>query len=178
MGYLLRKIRRSRWIKLENTDEEYWSQINPDALGDLSTKDQTLSFWLIDSDKSNLERVISSMAAVNDPQSNFDYALISLQKFEELFLIPQGLNIIRSEGNTYDEYVNKNWHRDLTSLSVMKLCELADLISSESQITRIWPKNVLKLVANGVKSGHINKSKINDKYLTKIKNVIDNSTIN
>ena len=48
-----------------------------DPLGDLVTKENRLSVWQIDDDRSNLGDVIAALAASRDFLDTFDYALFN-----------------------------------------------------------------------------------------------------
>ena len=58
-----------RWLR---PDWLAGDEVQADALVDLSTKDNELSVWLIENDKSNLEHVVTALAANCNTISNLD----------------------------------------------------------------------------------------------------------
>lgn len=100
-----------------------------DALNDLRTSSNELSVWYIEDDESNLEHVITALAASGDTVANLDYALFDLQ-----LITNSDIKIHQSPGITPDERVNALWHRDLIELSASKIMRLATIIFTQAEM--------------------------------------------
>ena len=145
MALLLRKIRKARWLAKVDLDWLDQGDIPADPLGDLVTKDNSLSVWEIDDDNANLPRVVAALASTGAKISNIDYAL-----FEEGLLADLGIGVVRTAGGTPDQDVNENWHRDLIELSAFKTAALAKAIMARSTRARVSRKEVKRFIGNAV----------------------------
>jgi hypothetical protein len=72
MPFILRTIRKDRWYRIEDVPWLEEGDIHADPLADLNTKANELSVWLIEDDRSNLNRVVSALAATRTHISNLD----------------------------------------------------------------------------------------------------------
>lgn len=135
MPLLLRKIRKSKWYKNDSVPWLKEDEIQADALGDIVTSSNTLSVWLVQADKSNLEQVIVALASSCDNISNFDYALINVD-----LLVNVGIKIEIKEGLTPYSRANP-WHRDLVELTTNKLFKLAEAMFLHSDRERVTEKS-------------------------------------
>lgn len=154
MAYLLRKIRKNRWYK---TDETSWlpdNELQADALDDLRTKANELSVYSVDDNESNLGRVIAALAANTDHPSIIDFAIFSQEILEEI-----GVRARSSRGELLDDQANE-WHYDLYELSASRILELARVIKAKARIERKLPKQVLELVADSMSLGRIDRSRM------------------
>ena len=162
MPFLLRKIRKSKWY----ANQIPWlseNELQADALTDLGTKNNTLSVWYVEDDKSNLERIISALAANRDNVSNFDYALFDFNS-EEII----NMKIISSSGDSPDELVNSNWHYELTELSTNQILNLASLIAHKGEMKRITEQQVKRLIGEAISHSFLDYGRIDDKIKNKI----------
>lgn len=160
MPLVLRKISKSRWFV-----DKPWLQLhdlNADAAKDLATSDGTLSIFLIDGDKSQLDRVIAALSANGNKPDNVDYALVDLQLLTAL-----GFKTEETPGATPDSEVNA-WHRDVVDLSIMKLLRFALLIRDQAERNRVPRPKVIKLVKEGITAGYLDQNRISVTYLQKI----------
>jgi len=151
---LLKKIRKNRWYKTEETAWLLDSEIQADALEDLRTKSNGTSVFHVNQAESNLYRVVAALAANSGFLSNFDFAI-----FNEELIAEIGIKIKKTPGDSPDEQVN-NWHSDLLELSAQKLLTLATLIKTKSRIERINHMKVLNFIADSIINGQINRSDI------------------
>jgi len=151
---LLRKIRKSKWYKNDSVPWLEEGEIQADALGDLVTNSNTLSVWLVEDDKSNLEQVIIALASSCNSVSNFDYALFNVD-----LMLNVGIKVERKEGLTPYLKANK-WHRDLVELTTSKLFKLAESMFIYSDRERIAEKTVLNLIKDAVQNGQIDTTKL------------------
>ena len=134
-----------------------------DALVDLSTKNNILSVWYVKDDKSNLERIISALAANCDDVSNFDYALFGYNSIETI-----NINIRNSSGTSPDQLVNSNWHYELIELSANQILNLAGFISREGEVKRITEQQVKRLIGKAISYKFLDNERINDKIKNKV----------
>lgn len=151
MGYLLRKIRKNRWI--EEVDWLLDEDLQADALNDLVTRANELSVYHVTENESNLTQVIAALAVNTTEPSNIDFAL-----FDEKVISELGIKIKKSPGELADDQVN-NWHSDLRELSASKLLELAKIIK-KGKIDRKPPLQVLNIVADSLSKGQIDRLRI------------------
>lgn len=159
---MLRKIRQARWYKVEGA----WlaaDEIPADPLSDLTTKDNQLSIWYIEDDRSNLERVIAALAASGTDIANVDYALLDHQWLGDLYI-----TMASTRGGTPDEEVNTAWHRDLVELSAGKLVTLATAIFTHAEKQRMPKIRVHQLIVQAVTLGWIDIQRLQPKVRTEI----------
>jgi hypothetical protein len=164
VSLLLRTIRKAKWYKNENVSWLAEGELQADAMADLSTKDNELSVWHIEYDRSNLEQVVAALAAGRDSIANLDYAL-----FDQQILSAIGIKIKDTKGGSPDEKVN-SWHRDLMELSATKLMELAKAIQTKAAKERILPKDIIRFIKQAAESGQIDLAKLKPGVKVKIEN--------
>ena len=149
MPYLLHIVRRSRWPYDEDPPRDT-TALPADPLGDLATKDNSLSLWRIEDDKSNLDRIAATLAANRQRLGPFDYIL-----FPSSLLDNEDFELTKSDGGTHDKEVNTRWHMDLIHLSAIKLVDFAKLVYRAGDIERLSPKRVERLLKDHVSSGYL-----------------------
>jgi len=152
--FVLRKIRKAKWYKHRGVPWLAQGDLQADALGDLQTSNNELSVYYIESNKSNLERVVTALAANRDFISNLDYALLDLEVLSEL-----GIKTERRAGETPDAQVN-TWHIDLVELSAHKLMDLADAIYKHADKRRLQKKKLIQLIVKAVTSKCIDGTRL------------------
>ena len=130
-----------------------------DAFKDLQTKSNKLSVWVLDAEKSNLERLIAALSANRDRLGKFDYALFDQNLIEQL-----QIKSTYVEGDTPDFEANK-WHMDLEELTTKKLFQLTEVIQ-ENQKNRCV--KVKELINDSIKAGNIDPNNINETIKTKL----------
>jgi hypothetical protein len=159
---ILRAIRKNRWYTSDTISWLPEGEIQADPLGDLATGHNTLSVWQVKDDKSNLDQVITALAANRDTISNLDYALFDLDS-----LSPIGIRVEVNEGATPYERAN-HWHRDLVELTATKLVKLATVMLSNSSRERVLEKKILSLIRDAVQTGQIDKARLSQKITSKL----------
>ena len=161
MPLLLRAIRKSRW----NKDNFPWltqGDIQADLLGDLVTSNNTLSVWLVQDDKSNLNEVITALASNRNTISNLDYTIFDISLLENI-----NIRLEVNEGNTPHDKANR-WHRDLIELTANNIVNLAESLLINSCIERVLEKKILNLIKDAVANGQIDKGKLNSGINNKV----------
>ena len=159
MPLLLRTITKSRWYK-ETWLEKGKAQAN--ALGDLRPKENKLSFWHVEDDKSNLHQVVAAIAAGRDSPTIFDYAL-----FDQTRLTKIGVRIEHTAGDSFHKEADEHWHHDTAKLSAENVAEIANIIMEHGTTERIWKSEVSSLVKQAVTSGIIDVNPLKDRLKQK-----------
>jgi len=165
MPLALRIIRRRRWDTLPWLSEY---EIQADALNDFGTKDNQLSLWIIDDNKSNLNRVVTAYAAKRDEVTNLDYALFDVQILSDL-----NVNYENAPGDTPDEMANSSWHIHAKELTGQDILELVKVVSELGLPDRLSHINILTLLADGVSKQILDRSRMLPKILEKVDKIIN-----
>lgn len=148
MPYLLRVVRRGRWLPVS----EPWysdSDLQGDCLNDLKTDQNILSFWFVDEQRSNLEGVICAIAAGREHFAPVDYALLSQPEVEKM-----GRLEVTPGASPFSE-ANDLWHRDLQQLTLSRLCGLAHTVKAGNSIQRVPEKRSEQLVREYTRLGKL-----------------------
>jgi hypothetical protein len=164
---ILRKIRRSKWYKSEGVPWLPEGELQADALVDLATAENKLSVYLVNDDQSNLEQVVTALAANADYISNFDYALLNQET-----IINIGIRIENTPGQTPDSTVN-TWHMDLSGLTVKNVIALANAVWAQTERRRIPSRRIQELVVNGVSSQQLDQTKLKPKLAERLRGIIN-----
>lgn len=164
MPLLLRAIRKNRWYTSDSGTVSWLlkGEIQADPLGDLATRDNTLSVWQVEDDNSNLNQVIAALASSRDSISNLDYVVFDID-----LLVGTGIKIEINRGATPYEMANI-WHRDLVELTATKLVRLAETMLTHSRIERILEKKILHLIKDAVQNEQIDKAKLKEGVTKKL----------
>lgn len=157
MPFILRTIRKARWYKIEDVSWLEKGDVPADPLADLNTKANELSVWLIEDDRSNLNQVVTALAATRTHISNLDYALLDMQLLPEL-----NIKVRHTTGGTPDEKANVSWHRDLVELSAFKVVELAKSILAKAERKRVPETEIRRLIIQAIASGRIEPTKLQE----------------
>ena len=157
MSLVLRKLdRRAAFHRIPGVEA---GTVQADALSDLKTQGNTLSVWLIDEDRTNLNRIVAALAAGRHRLDKLDYALIDRRRLELL-----DIQIISKKGNSFDVQANTLWHQDLTELTGNNLLELAVVMQAKAEFIRASKKDVGALIATSINDGFIDSHQINEKF--------------
>jgi hypothetical protein len=156
MPSLLRTISKAKWeiVGLAN------GELQADALTDLNTRGNVLSLWHIEDDRSNVDRLITALAATRQKPDKFDYAIIDLDILSTI-----GIHIRASIGETPDEAVN-SWHWDAIELTATQILKLAQAIRETGEIKRVLEKQITKMLIDAASSGRIQRARIKQEKMT------------
>lgn len=160
MPFLLRMVKKSRWYDLPE-----WLDADAargDALRDLLTDEDTLSFWEVDSAYENLNRIVAALAAKRDDFQAFDYLLLEDERVRQL-----GIEIVPTPGDCADTEAGMSWHRDLVKLSATRVAALAALARQSGQVKRMPWKDVRTAVVAGLAERHLDLGEFNTKLAAK-----------
>jgi hypothetical protein len=151
---LLIKIRRARWYKPPPVFVPE-GDIAADCLADLRISDNALSVWLIEESNSNLDRVLTALAANSDRVDNIDYLL-----FNDSVITKLGLKVRNAEGETPDESANRQWHRDLIELTGRRTLDFVIAIYNESTTGRVPKATVLERLTRAVANSELDTNRL------------------
>lgn len=125
-------------------------------------QENALSVWYVEDDGSNLERVVTALAATREHVSHFDYLL-----FDYAVVTDLGLTIKKTTGGTFDNAANRSWHRDLTELSGRRVLALLTTIFYASDVKRIPQGKILEWVKAAIANSEIDSSRLSPKLAAK-----------
>jgi hypothetical protein len=154
LALVLRKIRKSKWYRHDGVKWLTADGLQADALTDLRTEGNALSVFLIQDDKSDLNRVVAAIAASADHLSSFDYAL-----FDESVIRDANLKVVNRPGATPDPIVNSSHHRDLIELTTESVLILVNAIRDAPRERKL-PGEIRKLLANAISEGNLSIEKL------------------
>lgn len=163
MPLILRKIRKPKWYKNPGVPWLKGEDLQADALGDLNSKDNKLSVWLIEDNRSNLERVIAALASTCDSPTNIDIVLLEQNVLDKL-----SIRWLTTIGDSCDDEINKAFHIDLIQLTATKLFEFAGQIQQNGTKTRFLEKHVVQMLTKQISTGNISRDKIKQTLLDDI----------
>lgn len=127
MSYYVRKIARAKWP--DNVSDI--NTLPADAISDLRTMGNTLSFWRIES-LGELDKAALALAASSKSDKIETISLIWIDEDE---IIRDGLATDNSEGDTIVEDLS-SLHRDCTGLTYASLGSLSSLIVKSLQLNQ------------------------------------------
>jgi hypothetical protein len=157
VAFLLRKIEKHRWNKeVANKSAGLpLGECPADTLVfDLKTEKNTLSFWHIEDDYSNLNLVVVAIACTRESLDTLDYGLVSVAAIDKI-----GIKIEPNPNDTVYNIVN-TWHRDLVKLTASNLASLAQTMWNQIEPQRVSDKAILEYIVSGVASGELDRAKI------------------
>ena len=153
MAYVLRKIKKSRWHLDPETNQLSEDGVKKASL-DLLPAEGGLSVFLVNDDRSNLDRVAAALAASANYPDNFDFVLLDEMELDNL-----GIELEKSLGETPDDEVNA-LHRDLVDLGDEKIRLLVRAFCNNEKPARIREKRIRSLIHQGIAEGHIDRDRV------------------
>lgn len=130
MPQFLRHVRKSKWYRHAGVPWLLPNELQADALGDVSTQDNTLSVWYVDDAATNLDQVLTAIASTRSVPSNLDYVLL-----DESIITQLGIEVVDDPAATPFPSAN-NWHRNLVHLTRRKLLDLVAFIAQSPRPRR------------------------------------------
>lgn len=171
-GYFLRKLdKKSLWTEYSGKYNNFtWLKNNTDIpadpiSNDLKTQNNSLSLYLIEEDKSNLNRIVAALGSNRKNLQNFDYVLI-----DSHIIYTSGLLVKKKNGNTVDNEVNTKYHFDLNNVSGLVLIQFAKIILDKGQFSRVYHQKLLEYIASEIKNNSFDINDLNDNIKEKVKN--------
>jgi hypothetical protein len=166
MPLVLRKIKKAKWYKNVVVPWLKKGELQADALTDLKTTNNRLSVWLVQNDKSNLDRIITALASTCEYLTNIDFALLDQSILEQL-----DIKWEKTKGDSHDDVINQTNHLDLIELTATKLYQFAHKIQTNGTMTRYLEKKVINLVIEAIRIGRIAKNRLNEKIQRRIRDI-------
>lgn len=165
---MFRKIDgKEKWDNFKHNALPDWlipGDIPGDLLNDLRTTSNNLSVFEVDDSQSNLDQIISAMAANRDNLNKLDYILI-----EKRLIANDDYELKKTDGNTLSDVVNTDYHLNIEMLSGIKLVKLAMFLSTHVEIETVRREDVLKKVVISINNGEINIEMLKDNLKEKVK---------
>lgn len=161
MPQFLLRITKRKWDKL-NVQWLRPNDIQADPLGDLSIIDGTLSVWYIEDDRSNLDLIVTALAATRERFDKFEFGL-----FDQNVVDLVDVLVKIKPGDTPLENAN-HWHRDLTELTIDKATTLVKTIFNGLEKKRLFAETITDRILGAVHAGDINLQKVNKTMRKKI----------
>lgn len=160
MALLLRKVTPAKW-KLPDWCPR--GEVPSDALVDIRTTDNTLSFWVVASDNfEDLKMAVTAIVSGQKHLDKLDYALL-----DEACLPRISVSVDRtSEGRSPCRAANAS-HCDLTELTAQKSLLLAGEIM-QLERKRIPESKVRRLLQEALQSGSLDRNLIDPGLLATI----------
>ena len=135
-----------------------------DVFKGLRASDGTLSTYIIDAEKTRLNRVAAALVCTRANFQHVDYVLLPFDDIAKAF------RLCEKPGNTADEVVN-GWHVDIVHLTPARLLDLAYLIFDHRHLLdRVEEKVVKSEIRTGIDSGFLDCNKIKSKLKNKVCN--------
>lgn len=171
MAYFVRKIARAKWTVLDSQSSDIIENYKADAIAnDMRTTDNSLSFWKADTLEDNdIEPVIVINSLMSD----------NIKNKIDLLCIPDSeisdYSLENTEGDTIVSDYRK-LHYNITSLTIKKLVEFADLVkalldrsnSTPGFVIRVSPQQQKELIVKWIRNGKISYDKLKDGQKTSI----------
>lgn len=148
MPLLLRTVRHDRWLKEEAAPFLAVDDVPADPVCDLQTKQNLLSVFEVEQDRSNIERIVRAVAIGKQVIADTGYVVLDSD------LLPAaGIEVRDSAGGTLDKEANA-WHRDLV-VSGNKLVALTKAILRNGESGIVLKVRLRELVEEGKRNGQI-----------------------
>ena len=160
MSYLLRKIRKSRWYSEKPLEWLEAGELQADALSDLATSNNELSFWRVSDNREDIEIVIAALASNCDHVSNVDYLLISETEIAKLNILFQD-----SPGNSPHPMANERHHCDAKQLNADRLHKLGLAILQNGTRERLSSRKIRPLLLSAMETGNLNINRMKNSLL-------------
>jgi hypothetical protein len=148
MALLLRKVKQNRWFKEPAARYIEAGDVPADPFADLQTRENLLSVFEVEPDRSNLMRIVRALALGCNNIDHTGYIL-----FDSDQLTPAEIQLRASTGQTHDKGINDR-HRDLV-LSGKKLLALARLLLEHGETGTILKPVLEESIEEGIKAGEL-----------------------
>lgn len=157
MEFFLIAIRKARWNRSERPDWIADDDFPAPPLADLRVNEcGDLSAWLLDGARSNLDDVVTALAAARDHVANFDYAIFPQTLIEGL-----GVDVRETPGVTPHRQANR-WHRDFSRVSARRLVEFAGRLFASADRKRVPARQVKSSLIAAIRAGAIAPGDLKD----------------
>ena len=156
MAFLLRGIGNKAWWD-KSRDDFSWlgeDELIADVLKSLGTVDGALSTFIIDEEKTKIDRVVAALASGRSKIENFDYMLAPVD------VVLKNFRSDNTKGKTPDSDVNA-WHLDIVHLTPAKLIQLAYILRNHKEdLCRMPRPNVKSALQTSKNHGFLDMEKV------------------
>ena len=162
-------------VKLRNWDEPTEASwlgeldLPADPIGDLRTKENSLSVWQINKDNSNLDLVVVALATNRVKLDKFEFGL-----FDEAIVRSLGIHA-QFPGPSFPlphVPLANQWHRDLIHLTADKLVQLGRILFSALDKQLLLDTEVADKVRQIAQAGLIRPQRLNAKIRPQVDQLI------
>ncbi len=108
--------------------------------------------YLVNDDKSNLERIITALAANSDSLDSTDYIMMDINELDVL-----GIQKSEAPGQTLDSEVN-TCHMDLLDLTGSQLNSLAHAFRDKGESDRFYKNDLKQMILEAIRVGNIDQN--------------------
>lgn len=129
-----------------------------DALNNFTTKENTISIYMLKEDSSNEEMIVCAYTMTRDNIHPVDYLKIP----EEVF-ISHKLEIKENLGCTLFDEVNKA-HRDVVKISAQTIVDIIKSVKDSCEIGRITKPKVKKLLKRKIEDGTLKIEELSARF--------------
>lgn len=159
MAFLLRGIGNKAWWD-KSRDDFPWlgeDELIADVLKGLGTVGGALSTYVVNEDKTKVDRVVAALASGRTKIENFDYMLAPVD------VVLKNFQSDNTNGETPDSEVN-GWHMDIVHLTPAKLFQLAYILRNHKESLSRMPKSEVKSALQTSKDkGYLDMNKVSEK---------------
>ena len=148
MALLVRKVRHDRWVCEDAEPLLQIGDVPADPLPDLQTERNLLSVWELESDRSNLTRIVRALSLGPDKVDHTGFVV-----FDSEHLDPAQIEIQENPGTSPDGAIN-HLHRDLV-LSGKKLVALAHVLLRHGELGQLTRPILREMVEEGIRNGEL-----------------------
>lgn len=172
MPLLFRKIdNKPNWDNFRSKSPNWINSgdIPGDLLKDLQTTGNELSVYELADSNSNLDQIISAMAANRQYLKPIYYILIERES-----IVSNNYSISKAVGKTPSDEVNRNYHINIEKLSGINLVKLAKIFSEKSELNnseiiyRVRAVDVLKKIINSITKKEFSIDKLSGSLKEKV----------
>ncbi len=156
MAFLLRGIGNKAWWDKSRDDFSWLGEddLIADILKSLGTVGGALSTYVVDEDKTKVDRVVAALASGRSKIENFDYMLVPVD------VVLKSFRSDNTTGKTPDFEVNE-WHLDIIHLTPAKLFQLAYILRDHKEaLCRVPKPNVKSALQTSKNHGFLDMEKV------------------
>jgi hypothetical protein len=131
-------------------------------MNEFRTRENTVSVFVVDSERKNAARILSAIMSAKDAGSGLiatDCLIFASESVEAL-----GIPIREEPGLTPDMEANK-WHRDLADLSADRLVKLAEVLVKNADLHAVLEGELVEALKGAAANGELQKEKLSSKVL-------------
>ena len=162
----LRKIDMGNWYQASPPEWLREGEIPSDPICDFNTDENDLSLWRVGDDE-DVKRIMGGLAAARSYiPNNLDYVTAPEAAIDGL-----GLKIEATTGNSADDDINRNLHRDVRELDARRLTEVAKVFWTVGKTGRLLKDELVGSILDRVDRGDIKYDQLKEDVRKKLDSV-------